>query len=201
MKLPDNFPKLEEPNFILSEPVWVQYLAVCGFLLFGIGSGFLLYHSLFIEKTPLWAICILIIIFPLFISVPFSNDMWKRWALFAADKKGCYFRCNWKLFGKKDFYIFIPWENIGESSIGYVSDNDSTSKSVILKIMVSDDIWGKKLTTESYNPKWADFLKTQKDENGYRKFPLGNHCRNVEKTREAIEKMRSLSKKADNNEA
>lgn len=195
MKYPPKMPKLEEPNFVYMTPIAVQYIVILSAFLAGSSAAWRSYNMYFIEHEPaVWKIFIVMICSMLFLVISVYPKMWQRWVYFAADKKGCYFRCNWTLLQNKDFYYFVPWSKIGTAYIGNILDSDGVSESVIIKIKNSDNEWQEKLTTETHIPNWASFIKAKKDEQGYREYQLGNHCRNVQKTLEEIEKIRVLSK-------
>ncbi len=131
-----------------------------------------------------------------FLAIMLRKQFWERWVDFVAYKDGCYFRQQYALIKNFkiihiDHFIFVPWENIGEVYVGEINDGDGRSKSVIVKIKVSEIEWEEKFSNEKYLPKWASFLKSKMDNLGYREFVLGNHMQNVEKTKTEILKYRT----------
>lgn len=197
MRLPESLPKLSEPSFILAEPVWIQVVALTICFLGGLATLWGFAHMTFAHPAPFWVKSILLLLGTFFLWIPFRKSSWRRWVAFAVDRRGCYFRqmySFWKKgrFHSVDRYFFVPWDRIGTSSIGCTTDQDGTSRTVILQIKMSDEEWEKEFTQEGTYPRWIEFLKSVPDKHGYREFALGNHCQNVEKTRIAIEQIRPL---------
>jgi hypothetical protein len=195
MKLPDSFPNINEPYFILGEPLWVQRLAISLIIFFQALSLVLLRRTFLSNSAPLWVNFILVSIVVVFMAILLKKQIWERWVAFVANSKGCYFRQqyarieNFKII-HNDHFIFVPWEKVGEIYIGEINDGDGYSKSVILKIKVSVEDWESKFTNEEYLPSWATFLKKKADSNGYRDYALGSHAQNVEKTKASILKFK-----------
>lgn len=131
MKYAHNMPKLEEPNFILSPPILVQYFVIFIAFLASIGIAWQSYTHFLTE--PLWKICIGFFTSMCFLAISAHPKMWQRWVFFAVDRKGCYFSCNWTLLQHKDFYKFVPWLQIGDIYLGKDADD---SKSIILKLKI-----------------------------------------------------------------
>jgi len=191
MKYPPNFPKLEEPNFVLDVPEWIQYSVVMLFFLGGLVFCYAVYFLNFLTEyqPPIFISIFLLFGCIVFWWLAFSSDNINiKWVSFAADKQGCYLEC------KDRSYYFIPWKNVGKTSIGYIKETSenpfSKSKSVFIEVIVQDSAWGNLV-----KPRMGITLLTMnKIENGYRNFPLGNSLRNVKKTLEEIEKIRALSK-------
>lgn len=189
-------PKLEEPNFVLCSSDFALYLRNFVFLLGGLIFGYGIYYSYFIDKSPFWVVSLLSFLCLSFVAIALSPNSYKKDVSFTADKQGCYFRniyYNYKGFTLKrvDYFKFVPWNKIGKI---YIDKDEDGTKIVMLQLKVSDKEWEEDLSFESMNPKWAAFLKSKKDENGYRNYALGNHCRNVQKNLIAIEEIRKLSK-------
>jgi hypothetical protein len=176
MKLPTSLPSLEEQNFILDNPAPVQYLfrTIIIFLPL-IGSVWIFdnYRSGNVEFYHLLIGMILLV----WMTALFNRNFWRRWVSFAADRKGIY-------IGNSRFeYIFIPWADVGDSSIGYGRIGKSKLKCVLLEINISGNLWN-----EIQRTNFGDLAR------GANIYALSNSLRNVEKTRESIELIRSIAK-------
>ena len=99
----------------------------------------------------------------------FSRRLWHRWVIFAADRKGIY------VWNMQFQYTYVPWSEVGESSVGYGWTGTERAKGVMLALNVSDDLWKK-----------IDPYSTMRN----KVLAIPNVCRNVEKIRVQIEKIR-----------
>lgn len=177
MKVPKHFPMLDEPSYILSTPIIFQYVAI--FLIAGIPSGYFVWFYLSYQRQSLREIdyVVLVVMTILFLLV-FSRNLWRQWISFAADKKGIYIACQ-----GFDRYVFIPWENVGKSAIGM---GERRVKSVLISVTVSHARW-RELTGGDSKSIQVDNDQGQVTQN----INVGNSCRNVEKIRENLERIRS----------
>ena len=182
MKLPIALPRLEEPYYILDNPALIQWsllaIMVCSPLPIFIWvyaryvSGGLAFYHVFI------AVIVLVML-----SALFNRNLWRKWVAFAADRKGVYFAKN---RGFDYTYTFVPWAEVGESSVGYAGLGRTTGqKTVILELIVSDELWSRICPNGTY--------QIPKKEGGIRLLGIGNACRNVEETRQNIERIRRTS--------
>jgi len=177
MKKPKHFPRLSEPSYILSTPIIFQYVAI--FLIAGIPSAYFVWFYLSYQRQSLRAIdyVVLVVMAVLFLLV-FRRNTWREWISFAADKKGIYIACQ-----GYDRYVFIPWENVGKSAIGM---GERRVKSVLISVTVSHAQW-RELTGS--DPKSVRIGNDQRQVT--QNINVGNSCRNVEKIRENLERIRS----------
>jgi hypothetical protein len=190
MKPPASLPPLGAPHYLFGEPAAVQYAIIFLCWTCAAFAGWLSWNRFNAPDTVPGFNILVAMLGAAFLLIPFSPKLWRRWVRLAADPKGIYILCNWHLFQPGDFYQFIPWQDVGKSSTAFVGAGGDTSPSVVLKLRVTDEIWEKLAGTL---PKGPEDLRTPKDGNGYRQFPLGNHCRDVPNTRAEIEKIRSLA--------
>lgn len=184
MKLPKNMPKSEEPSFILAEKIWVQYFVILLLPLLALSVGHIFY---ILPSDRIFSKFLLTGVFILLFAILFSPKMWRRWVIFAADKNGVFFRIDWTVFQNKDFYMFVPWENVGESTIGIISIADNV-RGVELHLKMTDEEWDK---LAGKLPPSLSFLWQNKYENDCRKYPVMGCYYNPKKIREEIEKIRS----------
>ena len=182
MKLPRNFPALEEPKFILANPVWLQIsvlLLSATFSLFGVYWAVHAYLSSTAHFYHYFAV--VISIFGLS-GAAYSRN-WRRWVSFAADAHGVYFS---NIHGD---FTFIPWDDVGESSIGVVGGFENRHKTVILKIKVDKNTFEKILGGRV--PNLLKSFVDNIDHDGYRSIGIGNVLGNVSNLQKDIELLRS----------
>lgn len=195
MKLPESFPKIESPYYILAVPAWIQRLVIAFIILFQIFCIFLLYYSIVVKPAPKWVLVILIVLIIAFIFLIIQKQTWRRWVTFVANHNGCYFRKHHLRFEKfkyinSDTFIFVPWDNVGEISVGKISDIDGAFMAVIMKIKIPHDVFEDHFTQEKGLPRWAEGLKSKVDEKGYYEYQLANQFQDVEKIRLEILKFK-----------
>ena len=176
MKPPKSLPSLEEPCFILDNPASIQWLfrtvIVCSplvglvWILGSYRSGNLEFYHLFIGTILL-----------VWLTALFNRNFWRRWVVFAADRKGVY------IGNMRFIYTFIPWTDVGDSSIGYGRIGTSKIKCVLLELNISSNLWN-----IIQNTRFRDSVM------GTKIYAISNSLRNVEKTRESIERIRSIAK-------
>jgi hypothetical protein len=183
MKLPENLPELESPFYILDVPALIQWpllaIMVCSPLPVFIwiyakyvSGGLAFYH---------WFIAVIVLVM---LSALFNRNLWRRWVAFAADRRGVYFARDRSF----DYpFTFVPWGEVGESSIGYTGLGYTTGqKTVILELSVSDELWNRIIY-----PRSGSFQNSSKI--GVRLLGIGNSCRNVKRTQQNIERIRRIA--------
>lgn len=180
--MPKELENLEEPKFILMPPVLAQYGFLTSALAASIcGLVYLCYTA--ITEGGLSLVAGFVGIISLIgIVATTSRRNWERWASFACDKNGNYFRC-WN-----DQYIFKPWGEVGEPYTGYVNSGDGRCEDVIVKVRFTDEEWRVLLGPHSQSD-------NDVDEQGYRHFGIGQQMRNVDESLSAINRVRALSGK------
>ena len=186
MKLPKNFPNLKDPKFILANPVWLQ-VGVLVLVFAIIISGIIFAFRAIVANTAHFYHYIILTISVIGLLGVFYPRNWRRLVGFAADINGVYF-CN--IHGD---YTFIPWKNVGESSIGIVGGFKNKQKTVILKIRVDNETWER--VRGGKTPKLLQIFDTSGvDGDGYRSVAIGNAARNVHNTQREIEQLRSKTR-------
>ena len=115
------------------------------------------------------------------ISTLFNRRLWTRWATFAADSKGIYIaNINFE-------FTYIPWSEVGETSVGYGWMGMQRVRSIILELNISDQL----LNRIDQRP--SIYITNTAVKNNYKKIRIGNQCRNVESSREKIEDIRRIA--------
>lgn len=184
MKLPRNFPDLEDPKFILANPVWLQVGVLVLIATFSTLGVFWALRAYISNTVHYYHYCVAAISVIALSGVVYPRN-WRRGVIFAADIHGVYFT------NYRGNYTFIPWNDVGESRIG-IAGRAQRQKTVILNIRVDNDTWEKMQDGKSTN-----LLKSSEeniDNDGYRSIGIGNACRNVGNTRKEIELLRLKNK-------
>ena len=179
MKEPENFPDLVNPHYVLETPIIFQWLAII-FVITIPSIYFLWFYSEYQKRSLLvveyFVLAGMILLFLLL----FSRNLWRKWITFAADARGVY-------FASRGFshYVHLPWENIGETSIGI---GERRVKSVIMVVNVTEEKWQELI---GKLPDARSLGSTQRSSK--RKINIANNCRNVQVIRREIERIRMYS--------
>ncbi len=190
MKPPKNLPPLESPFYVFGEPALFQYSLVALCWAAALFTGWLAYERLGDDDT-LWGLNVLILMLCVaFLASALNPRIWRRWVRLAADSKGLYLPCDHNLIQVGGCHHFIPWNDVGETSIVTVGKDKREYQALVLKLRVGDDVWLKITRNRS---KALEALQTPKDQRGYRAFPLGNHGHEPRATRAALERVRSAA--------
>lgn len=173
MKLPETLPRLEEPYYVLSPPALAQWL-MAAMVVFAPPAWFVWLYTLYRSgsiEVPHYLVAVVLL--GTMLAGLSSPNLFRRWVFFAADRKGIYIgNMRWE-------YIFVPWSEVGESSVGTAS-----SKPVLLELKVSDEVWRRIVPPHPLRVAGIS---------GDKKFAVGNQMRNVEKVREDIERIRRIA--------
>lgn len=172
MKLPETLPQLEEPSFLLADPVAVQVAALV----------------LLIASPPLlwaWAVdawragrgefghLALAAIGVAMFAAGLWRRNWRRWVVFAADRRGVYLR---RLAGD---YVHVPWADVGIAGRG-----SNRQRTVILPLRLDPEAFERLLGRRQKR------ATRTADASGHVPYGVGNAWRDVEETRRRIEAVR-----------
>lgn len=188
MKLPESFPKIKKPYFVLGAPLWLQIMIMIILFFLEIVVIYLFYYNLKIKPGPLWVQVIILAVAIGFGFMLVHKQLWRRWIVLIANEEGCYFRY---FKSGDDHFVFVAWQNVGAISIQDVHDGDGVYKAIVLKIKVSKEVWESQFSNENLFPQWAQFLKSKVDENGFRDYFVANQFQNVENTLSEILKYKN----------
>lgn len=178
LELPEQLPPLENPCFIHGNPRWLQLTVVIGacLLLPLVALAWVVLEAIVGRAAGgHWALAG---IAALLLAGGFHPRNWRRWVSLAADRRGV-FVGSWR--GR---FHFVPWSDVGPSTVGVAGIGSNRQRTVILMLRVDDETW-------------ADLLGGRKrrvnapaDAQGFRPFGIGNAARDVEATRRALEALR-----------
>jgi hypothetical protein len=177
MQLPKEIQKLEEPKFIYVTPAVVQY----GFLIAGL-LGAIGVHAWIVDRlltgVGITGVQIGLGAIMLLWYTALSPRIWRRWAQFACDQNGVYFR-------KRNYqYLFKPWRDVGGFYKGVANNGDGSSKDVIVKVMLSP---------EEYKDLFGIDPFRKVDDKGYYHFEIGNGFMILDDILESVERVRMSS--------
>lgn len=177
MILPRTLPALQQPAFVLAPPAALQY----GLLLLGtvLPLGVLMWlvrvHLTGGLGDAHWAAGALMV---LLLSLTLQPRYWPAWVVFAADAQGIYlstFRAG---------FVHVPWRDVGVSAIGIAGIGSNRQRTVILQLRVDDAAWAQLVGGRLRRVGMAT------DAQGFRAFGIGSAWRDVEATRQQIERLR-----------
>ncbi|WFP50820.1 hypothetical protein PL263_02055 [Methylomonas sp. EFPC3] len=170
--------RLESPYWVLDVPKGIHFIGITLFIFAEMGCLALIYNVDWNRHPFGVKLFVYAIGFGILLSL-LSKKMWRRWVVFAADKKGVYIINN-----EMSGFIFILWDKVGES---YVGLSERNVKSVILKLRLDENDCAQVFGTYQTG-KWM-----APDAKGYFSISIGNCCRNVENSRIQIEQIRKLA--------
>ncbi len=195
--MPHIIPEIGEDSYIISEPLWVQYTFAMSLAALGIGGMFGAFHGL--QSWPEDSIGTLFCAAIPLLTLPISLFLARvRMVHSVIDRKGIYVRCDWTIFRDKSFFVFVPWKNLGNSEIRVISDGGGLSKSVVLPLRVNDELWEQITNTRKVPRFLKSIVQRQQDQEGFRPYPVGNHCLDQKQVQAAIESLRPNSATALN---
>lgn len=178
LKNPKNLPSLGEPNFVLANPVWMQLAVVLVFLLVLPLVALLWVGGLLLAGQAESAHFALAAVAALFLGCGLLPRNWRRWVVFAADRRGVY------LATYQGAFHHVPWRNVGPASIDIAGIGSNRQRTVILRLKVDEDTWSALLGGRKRR------VNAPADAAGFRPFGIGNAARNVEETLRQIEALR-----------
>jgi hypothetical protein len=177
MQLPKELQRLEEPKFISVTPAVVQYGFVITGLLGATGVHAWIGYSI-LTGDGITGVQIGLGTIMLLWYAALSPRIWRRWAQFACDRNGVYFR-------KRNYhYLFKPWRDVGGLYKGVVDNGDGSSKCVIIKV---------RLSPGEYRDLFGIDLFQMVDDEGYSHFGIGNVFMILDDVLESVERVRMLS--------
>jgi len=178
LKLPKTLPPLDTPNFILANPVWMQLgLMTAGCLiaplavLAWVGSEMLTGQAgpAHYASAGVAALVLAAGLYP---------RNWRRWVIFAADRKGVYLG-TWK-----GVFHHVPWSNVGPARIDVAGISSNRQRTVILPLKVDDAVWAALLGGRKRR------VNAPADAQGFRLFGIGNAAQSVDDNLRRIEALR-----------
>lgn len=178
LKLPANLPPLEEPAFVLANPLWMQLAVVAGACLV-VPLAVLAGLSVVLVEGRAdgghWALAGLMAIL---LGGGLFPRNWRRWVVFAADRRGVYIG-TWR--GQ---FHFVPWIDVGPSEIGLAGIGSNRQRTVILPLRLDDARWAELLGGRRRR------VNAPADAAGFRPFGIGNAAQDVAATQRRIEALR-----------
>lgn len=178
LDLPEPLAQLKTPSFIHGNPVWLQMTVMVGggLMLPLAGLSWIVVEAMAGRADGgHWALGG---IAALLLGAGLYPRNWRRWVNLAADRDGVYIG-TWA--GR---YHFVPWRDVGPSSIGVAGIGSNRQRTVILMLRVDDDTWGDLLGGRKRR------VNAPADADGFRPFGIGNAARDVAATQQALEAMR-----------
>jgi hypothetical protein len=178
LKLPETLPRLDEPNFILANPVWMQLGIVGGVLLLAPLAGLIWVGSLHLAGQAASAHYAAAGVMALLLAGGVLPRNWRRWVVFAADSRGIF------LPTYKGVFHHVPWRDVGPARIDIAGIGSNRQRTVILQLKVDDDTWAALLGGRRRR------VNAPADRQGFRPFGIGNAAQNVEDSLRRIEALR-----------
>ena len=172
----DGLPKLEEPYYILDTPAPIRWVIVM-LIVYAPPAGLVWLYANYRAGGLEFYHYFIGVILVLAIFTLFNRSLWRRRVSFAADCKGIYTKYmprsdrKWIHIGNtENAFLFVPWAEVGDSSVGYAVGESSTGYAGVSDMTEKTVLRGKS-----------------------KKFGIGSNLRNVEKTRENIEGIRRIA--------
>lgn len=177
MQLPQSLPRLEEPAFTLANPPLVQYAVLGLALVAPLAAWFWIFGEWQRGTADASHYAVGLLMAGVFAGGAWPEN-WRAWVVFAADRRGVY------LGNIRRRYLFVPWGDVGPSSIGVAGRGSNRQRTVILPLRLSGAQFEALLGR--YQPK----AQRRADEHGFVPYGIGNALRDVEDTRNRIEAVR-----------
>lgn len=181
LKYPETLPSLEAPHFVLASPEWLQLIVVVGFLLTLPLLALVWVGSLVFTAQADSSHYALAGIACLVLMASFYPRNWRRWVVFAADRRGIY------LSTFSGPFVHVDWTNVGPASIGVAGIGSNRQRTVILSLRVNEETWAALVGGRKRR------VNAPADEDGFRPFGIGNAARNVDETLLRIMHLRGAS--------
>lgn len=178
LKLPETLPRLDEPNFILANPEWMQIGVVLSLLLVPL-AGLIWLGSEFLAGSAGSAHAAAAGVMALLLAAGVYPRNWRRWVIFAADRRGVY------LATCKGVFHHVPWRDVGPARIDVAGIGSNRQRTVILLLKVDDDTWAALLGGRKRR------VNAPPDARGFRPFGIGNAAQSVEDSLRQIEALRA----------
>lgn len=182
LKLPATLPPLDEPNFVLANPEWLQLGIVVGGCVLAPLAGLGWVASLAWGGQAESAHYALAGVMALLLAAGLYPRNWRRWVIFAADPRGVY------LGACDGAFHFLPWAAVGPSRIDVAGVGSNRQRTVILPLKADETTWAALLGGRKRR------VNAPADGAGFRPFGIGNAGRDVGETQRRIEDLRGLAK-------
>lgn len=177
MKLPESLPPLQEPSFVLANPVAVQ-VGVLLALLAGALAAIAWAVTVWVAgRADVWHGVVVVLAFACLSGVAYPRN-WRRWVVFAADARGVY------LGRFQGDFLHVPWGDVGPSEIGIAGRGSNRQRTVILQLRLDD------AALEHLLGRYQMRASRIADREGFVPYGIGNAMQNAEATRARIEAIR-----------
>lgn len=177
MKLPESLPRLEEPSFVLADPVAVQLAALITLIA--------LPPVVWLWAFEAWrggraefAHYALAALGAAMLAAGLWPRNWRRWVVFAADRRGVYLR---RMAGD---YVHVPWADVGPSEVGVAGRGSNRQRTVILSLRLDSEAFERLLGRRQKR------ASRSADAQGYLPYGIGGAWRAAERTQRRIEAVR-----------
>jgi hypothetical protein len=185
MKLPKTLPPLEEPSFVLANPVAVQ-VGVLLAILAGAFAAIAWVGTVWLAGgAGVWHSVVVVISLAGLSAVAYPRN-WHRWVIFAADARGVY------LARFQGDYLHVPWGDVGPGEIGVAGRGSNRQRTVILPLRLDE------AALEHLLGKHQKRATRIADPAGFVPYGIGNAMQDVDATLAQIEAVRQASRPIPN---
>lgn len=184
MRLPRTLPALEAPAFTLANPPAVQYAFLGLALLAPVAAWVWVFGAWQGGRAEASHYAVALLMAGVFAAGAWPPN-WRAWVVFAADRRGVY------LANARRHYLFVPWADVGPSSIGVAGRGSNRQRTVILPLRLDADRLERLLGRHQRR------ATRVADAAGFVPYGIGNAMRDVAATQRRIEAVRAAAAAVD----
>ena len=181
MKLPEQLPPLDEPCFVLANPVVLQAGILLAILVAALAGAGWAFFEFIAGRGDLWRGAVILLSVAGLAAALYPRN-WRRWVVFAADSRGVY------LARFAGGYVHVSWADVGPTEIGVAGRGSNRQRTVILPL---------RLDAENFERLLGKYQKRAVravDDDGFVPYGIGSAMQNVDETQRRIEAIRAAAR-------